>query len=100
MINTFGEKHPSDSKFVADCRLLQSMYSAEVGEKIRPYMGSDVVVHYYGNYIAGGEVSGASPFGRKRSRLLDESCQYFLINPIPNHHVLSTVIIWLFSGSF
>ena len=50
-----GEKYKGDSKFVADCRKLQSIYRHEIGEEIRPYHGRDGQVHYYGNYISNGE---------------------------------------------
>lgn len=59
MMEKFGEPYSGDSKFVAKCRLLQSMYRAEQGLAIRPYKGRDGV-HYYGNYIEGGEISGAN----------------------------------------
>ena len=59
MIEKFGEPYSGDSKFVAKCRLLQSMYRAEQGLAIRPYKGRDGV-HYYGNYIEGGEISGVN----------------------------------------
>ncbi len=59
-MDIYGEKSPSASKFVTDCRLLQSMYRFEIGEQIRPYKGRDGVIHYYGNYVEGGEVSGAN----------------------------------------
>ena len=50
-----GDKYKGDSKFVADCRKLQSIYRYEIGEEIRPYHGRDGQVHYYGNYISNGE---------------------------------------------
>ena len=55
MKNLLGEEYKGDSKFVADCRKLQSIYRVEIGEAIRPYHGRDGQVHYYGNYINGGE---------------------------------------------
>ena len=57
-MDIYGEKYSGDSKFVADCRQLQSMYRVEVNEAIRPYKGRDGKTHYYGNYISGGEKSG------------------------------------------
>ena len=54
-----GEPYSGDSKFVAKCRKLQSIYRAEQGLAIRPYKGRDGI-HYYGNYIEGGEISGAN----------------------------------------
>lgn len=57
-MDIYGEKYSGDSKFVADCRQLQSMYRVEVNEAIRPYKGRDGKIYYYGNYIAGGEKSG------------------------------------------
>ena len=57
----FGEEFKGDSSFVADCRLLQSIYREEIGEEIRPYPDKKTgKLHYYGNYIAGGEDSGAN----------------------------------------
>ncbi|MBQ8420769.1 MAG: hypothetical protein IJX11_00710 [Bacteroidales bacterium] len=57
-MDKYGEKYSGDSKFVADCRQLQSMYRVEVNEAIRPYKGRDGKTHYYGNYIESGEQSG------------------------------------------
>lgn len=57
-MDIYGEKYSGDSKFVADCRQLQSMYRVEVNETIRPYKGRDGKTHYYGNYISDGEKSG------------------------------------------
>ena len=57
-MDKYGDKYSGDSKFVADCRQLQSMYRVEVNEAIRPYKGRDGKTHYYGNYISGGEKSG------------------------------------------
>lgn len=57
-MDIYGEKYSGDSKFVADCRQLQSMYRVEVNEAIRPYKGRDGKTCYYGNYIADGEKSG------------------------------------------
>jgi len=54
-----GEPYSGDTKFVAKCRKLQSIYRAEQGLAIRPYKGRDGI-HYYGNYIEGGEISGAN----------------------------------------
>ena len=59
MIKDLGEPYSGDSKFVAKCRLLQSMYRANKGLAIRPHKGRDGF-HYYGNYIEGGEISGAN----------------------------------------
>ena len=55
MNNILGEKYKGDSPFVADCRKLQSIYRHEIGEEIRPYTDRNGNVHYYGNYISGGE---------------------------------------------
>lgn len=57
-MDIYGEKYSGDSKFIADCRQLQSMYRVEVNETIRPYKGRDGKTHYYGNYISDGEKSG------------------------------------------
>ena len=55
MKDILGEEYKGDSKFVANCRKLQSIYRYEIGEAIRPYRGRDGQVHYYGNYISNGE---------------------------------------------
>ena len=55
MRDILGEEYKGDSKFVAKCRKLQSIYRYEIGEAIRPYHGRDGQVHYYGNYISNGE---------------------------------------------
>jgi hypothetical protein len=57
-MDKYGEKYSGDSKFVAECRKLQSIYRVQVGEAIRPYKGRDGKTHFYGNYIDGGEKSG------------------------------------------
>ena len=55
MKNKYGEEYKGDSKFVAECRKLQSIYRIEIGEEIRPYTDRNGNVHYYGNYISNGE---------------------------------------------
>ena len=55
----YGEPYSGDSRFVAKCRLLQSIYREESGLAIKPYKGRDGV-HYYGNYIENGEITGAN----------------------------------------
>lgn len=55
----YGEPYSGDSKFVASCRLLQSVYRSEIGENIRPYIGKNRN-YYFGNYIDGGDVSGVN----------------------------------------
>lgn len=55
----YGEPYSGDSKFVASCRLLQSVYRTEIGENIRPYIGKGRR-YYFGNYIDCGEESGAN----------------------------------------
>lgn len=55
MKDTLGEEYKGDSKFVAKCRKMQSIYRVEIGEAIRPYHGREGQVHYYGNYISDGE---------------------------------------------
>jgi hypothetical protein len=55
MKNILGEEYKGDSKFVAKCRKLQSIYRYEIGEEIRPYTDRYGNVHYYGNYISNGE---------------------------------------------
>ena len=55
MKNILGEEYKGDSKFVAECRKLQSVYRYEIGEEIRPYTDRNGNVHYYGNYIENGD---------------------------------------------
>ena len=55
MKNILGEEYKGDSKFVAECRKLQSIYRHEIGEEICPYTDRYGNVHYYGNYISNGE---------------------------------------------
>ena len=55
MKNILGEEYKGDSKFVAKCRKLQSIYRYEIGEEIRPYTDRYGNLHYYGNYINDGE---------------------------------------------
>ena len=55
MKNILGEEYKGDSKFVAKCRRLQSIYRVEIGEEIRPYTDRYGNLHYYGNYISNGE---------------------------------------------
>ncbi|MBR3883793.1 MAG: hypothetical protein IKJ31_03435 [Bacteroidaceae bacterium] len=55
MNNIYGEEYKSDSKFVAECRKLQSIYRYEIGEEICPYTDRYGNLHYYGNYISNGE---------------------------------------------
>ena len=57
--NIYGEPYAGDSKFVALCRRLQSIYRVEINQKIRGYVGKDRV-YYFGNYIEDGEHSGAN----------------------------------------
>lgn len=58
MKNKYGEKYSGDSKFVAECRQLQSIYRVEIGEEICPYTDRNGKIHYYGNYIDNGKESG------------------------------------------
>ena len=55
MEKKYGEEFKGDSRFVADCRKLQSIYRIEIGEDIRPYTDRYGNMHYYGNYISNGE---------------------------------------------
>ena len=55
MKNILGEEYKGDSKFVAECRKLQSIYRHEIGEEIHPYTDRYGKLHYYGNYISNGE---------------------------------------------
>ena len=56
MEKKYGEEYKGDSRFVADCRKLQSIYRVEIGEDIRPYTDRYGNVHCYGNYISNGEI--------------------------------------------
>ena len=55
MNDILGEEYKGDSRFVAECRRLQSIYRYEIGEEIHPYIDRYGNVHYYGNYISNGE---------------------------------------------
>ena len=55
MKNILGEEYNGDSKFVAECRKLQSIYRHEIREEIHPYTDRYGKLHYYGNYISNGE---------------------------------------------
>lgn len=55
MNDILGEEYKGDSRFVAECRRLQSIYRYEIGEEIHPYTDRYGNVHYYGNYISNGE---------------------------------------------
>ena len=55
MNDILGEEYKGDSRFVAECRRLQSIYPYEIGEEIHPYTDRYGNVHYYGNYISNGE---------------------------------------------
>ena len=55
MNDILGEEYKGDSRFVAECRRLQSIYRYEIGEEICPYTDRYGNVHYYGNYISNGE---------------------------------------------
>ena len=59
----YGEPYLGDTKFVAEFRLLQSIYRTEIGENIRPYASKDRV-YFLGNYIEAGEETGANFFAR------------------------------------
>ena len=59
----YGEPYLGDTKFVAECRLLQSIYRTEIGENIRPYASKDRL-YFFGNYIEAGEESGANFLAR------------------------------------
>ena len=65
MNNRYGEEYKGDSRFVAKCRKLQSIYREEIGEKIAPYTDRYGNVHYYGNYIENGDIPKESGDGWK-----------------------------------
>ncbi|MBE6276671.1 MAG: hypothetical protein E7096_10105 [Bacteroides sp.] len=52
-----GRKHKGDSKFVAKCRLLQSIYRVEIGED-EGYIQRGSKRYFYGNYIMNGDKTG------------------------------------------
>ena len=56
MEKKYGEEYKGDSRFVAECRKLQSIYRVEIGEDIRPYTDRYGNVHCYGNYISNGDI--------------------------------------------
>ena len=55
MEKIYGEEYKGDTRFVADCRKMQSIYRVEIGEGICPYTDRYGKLHYYGNYISNGE---------------------------------------------
>ena len=55
MEKIYGEEYKGDSRFVADCRKMQSIYRVEIREGICPYTDRYGKLHYYGNYISNGE---------------------------------------------
>lgn len=55
MMNKLGEEYKGDSRFVAECRKLQSIYRLEIGEEISPYTDRNGNLHYYVNYISNGD---------------------------------------------
>lgn len=52
-----GRQHKGDSKFVAKCRLLQSIYRVEIGED-EGYIQRGSKRYFYGNYIMNGDKTG------------------------------------------
>lgn len=76
MNNRYGEEYKGDSRFVAKCRKLQSIYREEIGEKIAPYTDRYGNVHYYGNYIENGDIPKESGDGWKN--FLTEYADSFL----------------------
>ena len=52
-----GRQHKGDSKFVAKCRLLQSIYRVEIGED-EGYIQRGSKRYFYGNFIMNGDKTG------------------------------------------
>lgn len=78
-MQNIGRQHKGDSKFVAKCRLLQSIYRAEIGED-EGYIQRGEKRYYYGNYIMNGEKSGKNfledyifNYAKKRVK----NCKYY-----------------------
>ena len=46
MNDILGEEYKGDSRFVAECRRLQSIYRYEIGEEIHPYTDRLIVTFY------------------------------------------------------
>ena len=89
MKNILGEEYKGDSRFVAKCRKLQSIYRYEIGEEIRPYTDRYGKVHYYGNYIENGDTPRACGDGWKN--FLTEYAFNYAKDRVTNRHKYETI---------
>ena len=89
MKNILGEEYKSDSRFVAKCRKLQSIYRYEIGEEIRPYTDRYGKVHYYGNYIENGDTPRECGDGWKN--FLTEYAFNYAKDRVTNRHKYETI---------
>ena len=89
MKNILGEEYKGDSRFVAKCRTLQSIYRYEIGEEIRPYTDRYGKVHYYGNYIENGDTPGECGDGWKN--FLTEYAFNYAKDRVTNRHKYETI---------
>ena len=89
MKNILGEEYKGDSRFVAKCRKLQSIYRYEIGEEIRPYTDRYGKVHYYGNYIENGDTPRECGDGWKN--FLTEYAFNYAKDRVINRHKYETI---------
>ena len=89
MKNILGEEYKGDSRFVAKCRKLQSIYRYEIGEEIRPYTDRYGKVHYYGNYIETGDTPRECGDGWKN--FLTEYAFNYAKDRVTNRHKYETI---------
>lgn len=89
MKNILGEEYKGDSRFVAKCRKLQSIYRYEIGEEIRPYTDRYGKVHYYGNYIENGDTPRECGDGWKN--FLTEYAFNYAKDRVTNRHKYETI---------
>ena len=89
MKNILGEEYKGDSRFVAKCRKLQSIYRYEIGEEIRPYTDRYGKVHYYGNYIENGDTPRVCGDGWKN--FLTEYAFNYAKDRVTNRHKYETI---------
>lgn len=89
MKNILGEEYKGDSRFVAKCRKLQSIYRYEIGEEIRPYTDRYGKVHYYGNYIENGDSPRECGDGWKN--FLTEYAFNYAKDRVTNRHKYETI---------
>lgn len=89
MKNILGEEYKGDSRFVAKCRKLQSIYRYEIGEEIRPYTDRYGKVHNYGNYIENGDTPRECGDGWKN--FLTEYAFNYAKDRVTNRHKYETI---------